>query len=314
MRKLYLISIFILAILNCYGQEETFGRITITPYISDKVDLGDTGTKYLRTKMAQIVTIGEATGGFDQRFIITPALDVLEESTTASIPQKTSLKVSITFFIGDGIAGALFGSNNIEVTGIGDSHKDAIYSAIKKINAKDKGLQTLISESKKSIVKYYDTVSPSLIKEAEGCMANADYETALSKLAVIPFLCKDYDTAQKLIVKCGGKILERDNAVLLMKAKTAWNTSPNKEGARKAGELISQMNISSASVKSEVNQLNNQIKQRLIQIEEKEMELEQVRIINAAELRSKEIEASAKVTSSFFGALPKLVYSIFSWF
>lgn len=115
MRKLYLISIFILAILNCYGQEETFGRITITPYISDKVELGDTGTKYLRTKMAQIVTIGEATGGFDQRSIITPALDVLEESTTASIPQKTSLKVSITFFIGDGIAGILFGSNNIEV-------------------------------------------------------------------------------------------------------------------------------------------------------------------------------------------------------
>lgn len=300
--------------LNTYGQEVEFGRITITPYISPEIKISEAAAKLLKTKLAQIVTTGEATGGFDQRFIITPSLNILSESTTASIPQKTSLRISCTFFIGDGVAGSLFDSNSIEVAGVGNSREEAIYSAIRKINTHDQGMQALITESKARIVTYYNTVAPALIKEAKGYMASNNYESALSKLATIPALCQTYNKAQELIIECGSKILERDNAEFLIKAKAVWSANPNKEGAKMAGEYISQMSITSLSVKAEVDHLNDQMRERLIQIENLEMELQQRKLLSEEKLRAEQINASARVTSSFFGILPNLVYNIFRWF
>ena len=46
-----------------YGQKKDFGHITITPYISDKVDLNETGKNLLETKLNQIVTYARVTGG-----------------------------------------------------------------------------------------------------------------------------------------------------------------------------------------------------------------------------------------------------------
>lgn len=313
MRIIYVILTIMFTSLNIYGQSE-FGHITITPYISNDSGINGNAAKLLKNKLTQIITLGEAIGGFDQRFIITPTMNILSETTMATIPQKTSIKVCFTFFIGDGISGSLFGSSNIEATGVGSSHEDALYSAIRKIDANDKGVQTLIADSKKRIVKYYNVAAPKLIKEAKRYIASNDYESALSKLSVIPALCQEYDNAQELVIKCGNKILERDNTELLIKAKAAWNTNPNQEGAQKASEYISQISIISPSYKAEVDKLNNQIRQRLIQIDNKEWELRQTKILSQENLRKEQINASERVTSSFFSILPDLVYSIIRWF
>lgn len=314
MRTVYIYLTIILVSLNSYGQEKEFGRITITPYIATESGINGESAKLLKTKLNQIVTIGEVTGGFDQRFIITPTLNILSESTTASIPQKTSLKVSFMFFVGDGVAGSLFGSSNIEVVGVGNNHEEAVYSAIRKINIHNKDIQSLIAESKTRIIKFYNTVGSSLIKEAEGYIARNNYETALSKLAVIPAICQEYDKAQKLIIKCGSKILERDNLDFLTKAKAIWSANPNEDGAREASKYISQISVSSSAIKTEVNRLTNQMRERLIQIENQEIELSQAKIISEERLKIEQINASERTTSSFFGILPNLVYNILRWF
>ena len=233
MKAIYLMFISMLIAVNALGQDLEFGKITINPYIPAESGVEGTAAKLLEIKLKRIVTTSDATGGFDRRFVIVPELNILSENTTASIPQKTSLKASITFFIGDGVSGSLFGSIDMEVTGIGDNHESALYSAIRKIPANNKELQGLIVECKQRIVKYYNNAAPALIKEAEKCMAGMDYETALSKLAVIPALCKDYDKAQKLIIQCGKKILEKNNAELLVAAQATWNASPDREKEKK---------------------------------------------------------------------------------
>lgn len=314
MKVMRLIFLFMFITVNAWGQELEFGKITINPYIPAESGIKGTVAKLLETKLKRIVTIGDATGGFDRRFIIVPELNILSETMTASIPQKASLHISLTLFVGDGISGSLFGSTDMELVGIGDNHEMALYSAIHKLSAEDKDLQGLIAESKQRIVKYYNNVAPTLIKEAEKHMAGVDYESALSQLAIIPALCKDYDKAQKLIVQCGKKIMEKNNAELLMAAQTAWNASPDREGAQKASEYISQITISSQSVKEDINRLNEQIRKRLIQLDDKEMELRQAQIESDENIRIEEIRASANVTSTIWSSLPNLVYSIFSWF
>lgn len=297
-----------------WGQELFFGKITISPYIPEDTELDATATRLLKTKLSQIVTTNEAVGGFDRRFVIVPSVNVLSETETSTIPQKTSIKVCITFFVGDGVAGALFNSSNIEVTGVGDGHADALYSAIRKVNAKGDGLQTLITEAKGRIVEYYNTTAPTLIKEAEGFMASYEYEEALARLSVIPSLCSSYGKAQSLISKCGSKIIERDNNSLLTKAKAAWNANPNEDGATEASSYLSQIIISSSYYKNEVDKLTNQMRQRLAQLEDKRIELEKVKILSEERLEAERINASARVTSTFISSLPNLVLNILKWF
>lgn len=297
-----------------WGQELSFGKITISPYIPEDTELDATATRLLKTKLSQIVTANEAVGGFDRRFVIVPSLNVLAESETSTIPQKTTVKVSITFFVGDGVSGVLYNSSNIEVTGVGDDHADAIYSAIRKVNAKDVDLQALITEAKGRIVEYYNTTAPALIKEAEGFMASCEYEEALARLSVIPSLCLSYDKAQSLISKCGSKIIERNNDLLLTKAKSVWSANPNEYGATEASTYLSQIIISSSYYKNEVDKLTSQMRQRLAQLENKRIELAKVQIISEERLEAERINASAKVTSAFISSLPKLVFNILRWF
>ena len=99
-----------------------------------------------------------------------------------------------------------------------------------------------------------------------------------------------------------------------MAAQAAWNASPDREGAKKASEYISRITISSQSVKDEVNRLNNQMRQRLMQLDDQEMELRQAQIASEENIRIEEIRASANVTSTIWSSLPNLVYSVFSWF
>lgn len=314
MKTLFLAIIFVLLSANIKGREMEFGQITITPFIADNIELDETGEKLLYTKLNQIITKGEASGGFDRRFVITPVFNILSENTTATIPQKVSIKISFTFFIGDGVSGSLFGSSEIETTGVGDNRKNAVYSAIRKINTNNEGLQQLISDSKKRIVKYYNTISPSLINEAGSCMAVADYETAISKLATIPSICDEYDTAQKMLVECGGKLLDRDNNSLLTKAKAAWSSNPNVNGAREANEYISQICVTSSSLKREIDKFTNEMSTRLLQIEDKKIELERARIASQENIEKEQIAASARIATSVFNALPKIAYHIFNWF
>lgn len=311
MKRICFIYGFLLSSIILWGQNISFGKITITPYVAG---LDPTTTKLLETKLSKIVTENEAAGGFDKRFIIVPSINVLSESETATIPQKTSMKVMITFFVGDGVEGTLFNSYSMEVTGVGDNHNEALHSSIRKINIKSIELQTLIADAKKRIIEYYNSNAPTLISEAEAYMAVQDYENALSRLAVIPSICKHYHKAQMLISKCGNKIIERDNNSLLTKAKAAWSANPNESGANEASIYLSKIVVSSSYYKNEIENLTNKISQRLIQLENKRIELAEAKILSEERLETERINASSKVTSSFISTLPNLVFNVLSWF
>ena len=314
MRTNFIAFLLLLCTVQAMGQDAPFGKITITPYIATGANVDATTQRLLEDKLNQVVTANGVTGGYDKKFIITPSVNVLSANETATIPQKTSMKVSVTLYVGDGETGNKFGSYYMELVGVGDTHNEALYSSIRKINVKDSGLHDMIEQSKQHIVKYYNAVAPKLIKEAERSMAAYNYEIALSYLSVIPFACTHYEKAQALITKCGAKIIERDNNELLTKAKAAWGANPNEAGAHEASGYLSHVVISSTYYKKEVDELSCRMANRLAQIVNKRMEIEETEILSKERLESERINASARVASSFFTSLPKLVYKVFSWF
>jgi hypothetical protein len=312
-RTICLCAIFLFTIVT-WGQDLSFGKITITPYIPKDVGLDEATTKLLNTKLSQIVNVNDAVGGFDRRFLIVPSVNVLSEAETATIPKKTTVKVNVTFYIGDGVAGTLYNSQGIEISGVGDNHDEAIYSAIKKINVRNAELQSQIKEAKGRIVDYYDSTAPMLIEKAEGYMAAFKYEDALLCLGSIPSICKHYEKTQVLISKCGGKIIERENDSLLAKAKMAWSSNPNKEGASEAYAYLSQIIISSNYYKNAIDKLSSNIRQRLIQIEDNKLELKKMEMLSEERLETERTKASADVTSAFINTLPSIVFNVLRWF
>ena len=60
--------------------------------------------------------------------------------------------------------------------------------------------------------------------------------------------------------------------------------------------------------------MTNQIETRFIQSENKKLEIEKAKIVSQENLERAKIEASSRVTTSFFEALPDIAYYIFRWF
>ena len=293
---------------------EGFGNITITPYIAQDAAIDANTAILLNTKMAQAVTKANATGGYNQRFIITPVINILSEDMTATIPQKTSLKAEIVFFVGDGISYELFNSTSYNLTGVGDTKEDAIHSLVRKIKPNDGKLQTLLTQSKKRITDYYNTNAPAIIDEAKAAMSREQYEDAISKLSTIPATCFAYNDAQGMIASCGEKMIQRDNATYLAKARSAWNASLSEYGAAEASEWLAKVVINNKSTKQEVDVLNKEISTRLKELQDKEFEFREAQMLSEERLRTEEINVSAQVASSFFSALPDLVFNVLRWF
>lgn len=303
-----------LAIAMTLAQEPKFGELCINPYISKDSGISAKHERLLMTKMSQMVTAGGMTGSYDRRFIITPVMNIGQETTTASIPQKVSLKVDFTFFVGDGESASLFSSANIETTGVGDTHDDAVNSAIRKINANDANIRNMLETAKSKIVDYYNSAAPNIIKEAESLIKVKNYEQAILKLAVIPSLCTSFEKSQDLMAQCGAAILERDNNDLLLQAKSVWSTHPNEEGANAAYNYLSQVKAPSKKIKAEADKLNSSIRRTLVKREQDQLKVYTLQLQNEAEVRKEEINASANVAAAAIGSLPKLLFGILKWF
>ncbi len=314
MKRLSILLLAFVAFINSINAQGHLGKINITPYIPEKANLGAQAEKLLTNKLNQVVTKGGATGGFDNRFIITASVNILSESETATIPQKTSLRASFTFYVGDGLSGTLFNSCNMEVVGVGDTREGALFSAIRKINANNKDLQALVAEGKERIVAYYNTNAPALIKEAEGLMAAREYQSALSKLGAIPSACDYYDSAQTLLAECGQTIIANENEALLIQAESAWSASPDANGAQEASKYLSQILPTSAAMQTRVNNLNNKINKRLIEIDNKDRALEMAAIAAEEKVRLAEINAAERVLTSYYKSRTVVYYDVILWY
>lgn len=293
------------------------GNFSITPYISNEVagmNITERVTKRLDSKLVQIITANEAYGGVDNRFVLTPRINIISQETTATIPSKTIIRIEIVFCVGDGISGTLFKSVTMEYSGVGDSLEDAILSAITKIRSTDLSLKSLIDASKDEIINYYNRVGNGLIQRAKSAATSQEYEDAISYLVRIPQGCTYYDEAQEQILRYSSMILKRENEKLLLQAKTAWIASPDYNGAEEASKFLSQICITDDNIKKETNLLIKGINSSLRNQQEKEYKLALREIDSNETIQLAEINTSAQVASSLIESIPQLAYNVIHWF
>lgn len=314
MRNIILFLTLAMSWVLSYATEFKFGQICITPYPSQQQDVSTSVNDILVTKMSQILMNNGLAADMSERFIMIPYVIINNVGTTATIPFKTSVSASITFAIGDGVAGTRFSYYTQTVTGVGDNPNSALISAARKIHTTGDEIGNFVKTGTNGITEYYNNNAPSLLRQAKALMASADYEQAIILLAPIPSFCNCFNESQTMLESCGAKIIDRDNEKYLINAQSAWASNPNVSGAEEAKTFISHIVNPTIEIKRKVDLLNRNIQNTLTVREVREHELTMLQISTQTDIQKAEIQASASVASAFFSSIPKLVISALKWF
>lgn len=290
------------------------GTICLNPYIPETEGLGPQTSKMMKNKLIQAATASGMSGaGFDDRFVITTHIQILDISETQTYPQKTVLKASIGVYVGDGLDGTLFSSYIMEAKGLGDDKDQAIASAVRKINPNAPELQTAIQKGKEKIMAYYDRMAPQIISKAEAAAASGTYDDAISMLLAIPMSNKSYAAAQRLVGQYSRTALDAKNLAVVARARSAWSANPTEEGAAEAQAMLEELDLPSPRVQAEVQKLSGEMEARLKAVSDREYRLEVKKANDEKEVTIATVNAAASVARAYYANRPKVVYHIHWW-
>ena len=270
----YVINILVLYIsVFTFSQQNVkdYQRLKLSPVILPQANLITLEAESaLLNKMNQIVsTNGLASELNTSRFIITPNILLLNKEILSGSPILYSLKMEITFYIGDIISGNKFSSAPITVIGIGQSETKAYIQAINKINYSDQNLVNALEKGKSRILDYYTSNCDLIIKDAISKSYTRDFDESISILISIPDVCEScYTKAIDAIKPIYKQKVDYECSVFLNKANNIWNSNISYFGAEQAGNYLSKIDPSSSCF-NEAKFLRDNINSKIKEIDQR---------------------------------------------
>jgi len=266
--KIFLFSSLLLIVVSIFIQAQPklddFGRIVLNTYIPDKLDLPSESKALLETKLSQI-TSNYGMGGSDinPRFIITASVNVSSKDIIAGPPPMIAQNIDITLFIGDAFENKIFSNLTLSLKGVGNNENKSLIDALKRINPKNKEIESFIEEGKNKIITFYNTQCDFFSKEAETLTKQGKYEEAIYRLSLIPEVCQDcYFKSLDQMTSIYQQKIDSDCNQILNNAKTIWVAQQNSQGAEKVGDILSQVNPA-ANCHTEVNKFIKSVESKL---------------------------------------------------
>ena len=225
-------------------KHDDFGRIVINTYLPNNLQIPSEAKLLLETKLNEITSVNGMGGSqVNPRFITTASVNVIIKDILAGTIPKTAQRINVTLFVGDAIKNTIYSSTNITLLGVGINENKSFISAFNSINPKNKDIAEFIEVGKNKIISYYTAECDLITKEVETLVKKQNFDEAIYKLALIPKVCKDcYISAQKSIQNIYQQKINYCGNVLLNKAKAIWAAEQNSTGAKKAAELLNQIN------------------------------------------------------------------------
>lgn len=301
-----------LCTIKSFAQKQDYPEVVLTPYVYSSSNTPN-ANKALEDKLKRIVTkygLASAEENVNTPFILTAHAIELRKETTATVPPHTAVDLSVTFYVGNGEDGTLFGSCNEEVKGVGNNLDQAYAAAFKKININNPELGETIKEGKAKIISYYEQTAPDYIAKAKSLAVSGNYSEAYELLLQIPSVCSQYSQAQHLLISLVQQESEESNSTLLASARAAWSASPNETGASEATSILSKITNASPKLQAEAASLMKEISNRLQKVEDDEKALQAQREANEHELAMEAVKGATKVAVA---RAKRPVYRIWWW-
>ena len=326
MKKILSIIILILSCTYaCFARTTSEDRVYISVIIPDNEEIPEEAARQLDQKLTQLLTDnGMASTDTGNRFAITPRVSVISKGIVPGPPSKVSMKLDLTFIIGDAEENKVFESVTVSTTGVGVNENKAFISAIKAIKPKMPELVSLLNNAKGKIIQYYRAKCDKIISDAAVEASRRNYEEAIYMLSQVPDLCDCAYECQSLMIEYNTALTNNTATELLNEAKARWAASPNSDGASAVADIITRIPANTPS-QADIDDLVDEINTKIRNDEHKEWEfkmkqyndsiakqkryekaqLEQQRADNA--MRRQSIESARQIGLAYAQNRPKTI-------
>ena len=201
----------------------------------------------LQQSLSRIATEnGLTTDAPTTPFVLTAHCDVLDKSNLPGPPIQTVYNLGITFYMADTYTQKKFGTAYVTLNGVGTGEVKSYINAFRRISASNWEITNLINRGKKSMMNYYDTQYPNIIKEAKRLASLQNYEEALTMVLSIPVCSKGGEEASRYGLQLYTKNLNRMNLFILNQAKAIWAAGQDQETAYQVCAMLAQIDPDAA--------------------------------------------------------------------
>lgn len=291
---------------NSQKKSDDLGRIKLNVYLPEQVEaIPAIAARQLVTKMNQITTKNGLGGSVvNPRFVIASKIDVLTKDITPTAPPMTALTLGISFYVGDGFDGVLFGSEYMEVKGVGSNKTKAYINAIRNIRAQSPVFKKMVENGKVKILEYYNSKCDFILQKAKTLTAQGKHDEAIYELSSIPEACKDcYIKSMSAIGPIYQKKIDDEAKVTLQRAVGIWSHSQSIEGGQQVAELLSTINPNARSF-DKVISLYARVEKRVKELDKRKLDFKLKKI----EQESERIKAARDIGVAYGENQPAHIY------
>jgi len=278
---------------NVQGKANDLARITLNAVVPEQVDeMPEAARSFLQNKLSQIATTNGLGGvEINPRFVITSGVHILTKDITPTAPPRIAYTLSFTLYIVDAIEQKVFASTNIEARGVGNNEMRAYTEAIKNLNVRSPQMKNFVETGKSKILEYYNSQCDFIITEARSLAGRKEFEEAIFKLTSIPEVCMEcytlgMEAAETIYLQYADYRCQQ----LLNEASSRWAANMHFAGAQQAAELLALIDPESSCMPG-VNNLVAEMKQRVLQVDQREWDFNVATWSDRAALESERIRA-----------------------
>lgn len=195
---------------------------------------------YMIDKLRQMATAhGISADLSGTQFFLSAKIHVLDKTILPGPPMQHSYTLAVSLYVVDDYNQKIFSAATLEVKGIGNNETKAYMNGIRRINISAPAVQSFIAEGKQKVLRYYDENYRTLLAKANAENNMKHYDKALSIALSVPPCSKGYEQALQTAEKYYQAFVNQQCQECLAKARAAWTTRQNAEGAAEAGEYLS---------------------------------------------------------------------------
>lgn len=186
--------------------------------------------KTMQARLDQI-TSNYGTGGtnFNPNFVMVPNVIIEGFERTG---QKTLAKLDIVLQTGNAETKTKFTSFSMRSSGVGDNKRDALNSAINKMDTRSEELESFMKEAEQEVIAYYKKHCEDILKQAVSQAEMEKFEKAFAHLFSIPSTASCYDEAQEKVSELFSMYQEAKCAKLMSRARAAHGAGNMDRAAR----------------------------------------------------------------------------------
>ncbi|MDX2284994.1 MAG: hypothetical protein NW241_12580 [Bacteroidia bacterium] len=291
------------------------GRISLAPVVPESETPLPPQVREALTNKLRLFATSNGLGGVNprSRFVIAGNLYVTEKNIVPSIPAQVSIKADMVFHIADQETQNIFASTTVSGIGVGGSDFQAYQQIINSVNPTSPGISAWVEKGKKGIIEYYNAQCDFIIARAKNFAVQQEYDAALYVLTSVPEVCKDcYMQASAEIGPIFQKKIDLLCASNLAKAKAAWASNPNQNGANAAAGFLANI-FPGAACYIEAQALVESISRKMISDENREWQFVLRQWDDKVSLESQRIEAARAIGVAYGSNQPERISTTYIW-